>query len=111
MNAKNAPIAKMPTDSQYSRSEARRVEVHKAASAGSSGQGRLRARHCNRPDASNMIPATPNTGPLWSENQTSCGTADTSDDKAAPAPIDTSSAGSAQQIKVLPLVNSDSMEA
>jgi hypothetical protein len=89
----------------------RRVLAQVAASTGSTGHGRLRARHCSAPEPSSISVAKPNTASLYSENHTSCGTADTSDDRAAPAPSATSRAGSAQQIRVLPLVSSASSEA
>ena len=50
-------------------------------------------------------PATPKTNPLFSESQISCGTAETVAARAAPIPIETRSAGIAQQIRVLKEVN------
>jgi hypothetical protein len=58
-----------------------------------------------------MTPAIANNGTLCSDNHTICGNVVTKPAIAAPAPIDTSNAGKAQQINVLPLVNSDSNDA
>ena len=48
---------------------------------------------------------------LCSDNQMSCGKVVTKPAMAAPAPSETSSAGSAQQSRVLPLVKSDKNDA
>ncbi len=58
-----------------------------------------------------MTPANKNTSTLCSDSHTSCGTAVTNEANVAPAPSATSNAGSAQQTRVPPLVNSDSTEA
>jgi hypothetical protein len=86
------------------------VRVHAAASAGSAGQGSERARHCITPAATSMMPAVIKSAILCSDSQTICGKVVTNPAIAAPAPMETSSAGSAQQINVPPLVNSDKNE-
>jgi hypothetical protein len=63
------------------------------------------------PAASSMAPAIANNGTLSSDSHTICGHVVTKPAIAAPAPIDTSSAGKAQQISVLPLVNNDRNDA
>ena len=52
-----------------------------------------------------MSPAAANNSSLCSDSQTTCGTKDTSEDSAAPAPSATSSAGIAQQTSVLEVAN------
>ena len=99
------------TENRYTAVEIRRVRVQAAASVGSIGQGRLRARHCIAPAMTSMKPATPNTQALCSDSQTICGNIPTKPANAAPAPKETRSAGRAQQISVPPLVNSDTNEA
>lgn len=53
------------------------------------------------PDVVSMIPEKINKPTLCSESQMSCGNVLTSPITAAPAPIETSKAGNAQQNKVL----------
>ena len=110
-NAKKPPTEKIATESPYTRTATMRVRAHAAASAGSIGHGRLRARHCRKPAMASIAPAPRNIPSLCSDSQINCGTAENTEDKAAPAPTVTSSAGNAQQTKVLPLVRSDSIEA
>jgi hypothetical protein len=76
---------------------------HVLARAGSAGQGSRRACHSSAPDRASIPSAKPNTHSLRSDSQTNCGTADTNPAKAAPAPNDTITAGSTQQINVPPL--------
>ena len=93
------------------RAESRRVVWHGRASAGSSGQGAWRLRHCSAPLASSSIsPAPVNRTALFSLSYTSCGTADTTVDKAALAPSATSKAGKAQHSSVLELANRLTMD-
>jgi len=110
-NAKNPPIKNITTAMIYIRSAARRVRMQVAAKEVSIGHGNDRARHCITPEITNIIVAVKNTSVLCSENQTNCGILETSDDKAAPAPIATSNAGNAQQIKVPLLVKSEIIDA
>src|SRR5687768_10328637 len=91
------------------RSEFLRVRWQASASAGSAGQGAFLAFHCNRPASKSMAPANAKTGVLCSLIHTNCGTVLTKLDRAAPAPMATSRAGNAQQIKVEVLVNRETI--
>ena len=73
---------------------------HAEASNGSAGHGANRTRHCKTPATTSIMAATPKTIPLLADSHTICGTVDTRPESAAPAPIPTSNAGSAQQTSV-----------
>lgn len=111
INAKKPPVRKIASETKYVPREIFRVRMQAAASAGSAGQGSERARHCMNPAMASMTVAATNRLSLCSDSHTSCGTADTSDDNAAPAPSVTSKAGNAQHTSVPLLVNSDSSAA
>lgn len=81
------------------------ADVQARASSGSIGQGKKRARYCMYTLALNMMNDPEKTGSLFSDNQISDGKVETNPTIVAPRPIDTNSAGSAQQISVLIEVN------
>jgi len=84
------------------------VRVHAAASAGSIGQGSVRARHCIKPASASIAAASAKIVSLCSDNQTICGNTAITLDNAAPAPSVTSIAGNAQHSNVPLLVHNDS---
>ena len=71
----------------------------------SKGQGRKRARYCIMPAMISAIAAKPKITPLYCVKVTSHGADETRPASAAPAPILTNKAGSAQQIRVPDAVN------
>lgn len=79
--------------------------VQARASFGSIGQGRNLARYCIYELTANMTNEEEKTRSLFSESQMSPGNAETSPTIVAPRPIDTKSAGRAQQMSVLIEVN------
>ncbi len=81
--------------------------MHAAASAGSAGHGAKRARHWKTPAIASIVPAAVKSPTLCSTSHTSCGTAPTREASAAPAPIATSAAGSAQHTWVPRLVKTE----
>src|SRR5215471_7427398 len=83
------------------RADQRRSRIQDFARTGSAGQRARRLRHAETPASISMTPENANNGFLCSESQTSCGTAAITLASAAPAPIDVSNAGIAQQSKVL----------
>ena len=105
MKANQPPRANKERLERYSQKDIRRVFRQAWRSAMSTGHGACRARHCASPPTLNISPAKPNTISLYSLTQTIPGKTETSVDSAAPAPNDTSSAGSAQQISVPELAN------
>ena len=82
-----------------------RPVVQARAKSISTGQGILRARYCITVLKKSMANETEKTKILCSETQIKAGNVDTNPTNVAPIPIETKSAGSAQQIKVLKDVN------
>jgi hypothetical protein len=82
-----------------------RVRRQASRKRASTGQGADRLRHCIQPEPAIASPAKANSPSLCSESQATCGKTETSDDKAAPAPSATRSAGIAQQTSVLDVAN------
>ena len=84
-----------------------RMNMQALACCGSAGQGSDLARHCMMPASRSIKPAKANIAFLCCDTHTICGRLLTKPARVAPAPIETSSAGKAQQISVPLLVNSD----